>query len=267
MLPYITIWGLTIPLYGLMIVLGAGLGFLLTIYKPVYPGLPRQDVVFSAMYVAIGFFGGAKLLYILTLAPLIIRNFERINWNIMLVAEFFTGGFVFYGGLLGGLLMIWIYCKKYQLPFFMFLENLVPALPFIHAWGRLGCFFAGCCYGIPAPAPFGIVFHPDSVAPTGVALFPVQLLEAVLNLLIFFMIYGFSRTKRKSGQIIGLYLLTYTVVRFGLEYLRADEVRGFLFGVSTSQLISIFLFLAGIVLLSVKLDKNCAGQGTAEEKL
>ncbi len=235
-------------MYGLMIVIGAALGFLLTVFKPVYAGLPRQDVIFSAIYVGIGFFVGAKLLYLLTLIPFIIRNFQQISWNLTLINELFNGGFVFYGGLIGGLLMIWLYCKKYKLPFFMYLENLIPALPLIHGLGRVGCFLAGCCYGRPTPPPFGVFFHPDSVAPAGISFFPVQLLEAAINLIIFLLLFLYSRKKRQSGQILGLYLLLYPVARFGLEYLRADEIRGFLWGLSTSQWLSILLFLCGIFL-------------------
>lgn len=90
---------------------------------------------------------------------------------------------------------------------------------------------------------------PSPLAPPGVALFPVQLLEAVLNILLFAGLFTYSRRPRKPGQVLGLYLASYGIMRFGLEYLRYDAVRGMALGLSTSQWISLALAPVGVLLI------------------
>lgn len=255
LLPFISFFGITLPMYGVMIVLGASIGLIVAVYKPVYPDLPRQDITFSAFYAAIGVFVGAKLLYLATLLPLVIRNFQRIKWNLLIANELISGGFVFYGGLIGAVIMIFIYSKKFKLPFLKLTENMIPSVPLIHAVGRIGCFCAGCCYGRPMDPPFGVHFHIDSVAPHDISFFPVQLVESFINLIIFIVVFAYSRKQRRGGQIIGLYLLMYSIARFILEFFRADSIRGAFLGISTSQWISILLLPISIILISGKFGK------------
>ena len=133
-----------------------------------------------------------------------------------------------------------------------------------HAFGRVGCFFAGCCYGIPFS--HGFVMH-DSLNPVGdgVARFPVQLLEALLLLILFLVLNGIRKKRlsllkeegaateqkrkpnRREGSLLPLYLLSYAVIRFGDEFLRGDTYRGIWLFFSTSQWISVFI-LAGIAI-------------------
>ena len=95
-----------------------------------------------------------------------------------------------------------------------------------------------------------------ALAPHGVALFPVQLLEATLNFILFLFLYHYAKKPRKPGAVLGLYLVCYAVERFGLEYLRFDEIRGFLFGISTSQWISMLLIPIGLFLIFVPFEKK-----------
>jgi phosphatidylglycerol:prolipoprotein diacylglycerol transferase len=116
----------------------------------------------------------------------------------------------------------------------------------MHAIGRIGCFCAGCCYGRAMDPPFGVYFRADSVAPIGVALFPVQLLESVLNFILFIILFGYSRKPRADRQITGLYIACYGVIRFILEFFRGDGERGILWIFSTSQWISLALIPLGL---------------------
>ena len=147
---------------------------------------------------------------------------------------------------------------------------IIPVVPLAHALGRVGCFCAGCCYGIPMDPPWGVCFH-SALAPHGVALFPVQLLEAALNFILFLFLYHYAKKPRKPGAVLGLYLVCYAVERFGLEYLRFDEIRGFLFGISTSQWISLLLIPIGLFLIFVPFEKkigmaSLAGPGVFVKK-
>jgi phosphatidylglycerol:prolipoprotein diacylglycerol transferase len=122
---------------------------------------------------------------------------------------------------------------------------MAPYIALGHAFGRLGCFFAGCCYGAPCSGPVCITFNdPHSLAPLGVPLFPTQLMESGGDLIIFGALIFLRRYKTFDGQLFWLYPLFYSVLRFTVEFFRGDAVRGLYFGglVSTSQIIAVFMF-------------------------
>jgi len=248
MLPYIHIFNLQIPMYGLMITIGVALGVLVAVYFPPQTGISREDRLYSSCYAGIGVFLGAKILYLIITVPqlLALEQPPALTWEY--VSQLLSYGFVFYGGVLGGLLGIYIYARQFQLPFVGLTEALIPSVPLIHALGRIGCFCAGCCYGRPMDSPWGLHFH-SGLAPQDITLFPVQLLESGLNLILFVAIFVFSRKSRQRGQILGFYFTFYGIERFVLEYFRYDDVRGIFLGLSTSQWISLLLLPIGIFLL------------------
>lgn len=151
------------------------------------------------------------------------------------------GGSVFYGGLFGCLLAAYIFLKVRKLPVAEYMDLGAMSIPLFHSVARLGCFFSGCCYGIPWE--HGIVYH-YSLAPdaNGIPRFPVQLAESLLNFLLFLLILHLSNKGIMKNHLMAVYGTVYPVYRFLLEYLRGDEYRGFFFGFSTSQLISIIVF-------------------------
>ncbi|NLX64734.1 MAG: prolipoprotein diacylglyceryl transferase [Clostridiaceae bacterium] len=256
MLPFIYIFGIKISMYGLLIVLGVAMGSAVAVFFPSKKGVPKQDVIFAICYAGIGAILGAKILYLIVTIPQLLNYKEQIVFSWELVYELIAYGFVFYGGLIGGVLFVSIYALNYNLHFFDLIEILVPVVPLIHSIGRLGCFSAGCCYGKPMAPPFGVQFHPESVAPKNITLFPIQLLESVLNLILFIVIFVYSRKDRRSGQILGFYFIGYGIIRFILEYFRYDVVRGIFAGLSVSQWISILLFPIGLYFLrGMKLNK------------
>lgn len=249
MLPTIQVFGFEIAMYGLLIVIGMGLGMAVAAMRARKNGQTAQDVLFAGIFAIIGLVIGAKLLYLVTILPGLVRNFSYLLDHPETIAALLSGGFVFYGGLLGGILGLWVYTRLYKLDFWGMTDALIPSVPLMHAFGRLGCFCAGCCYGIPFPAPLGLFFDASPVAPHGVALFPVQLLEALLNLMIFGLLLWYARKPRGRGRVIGLYMSTYAVMRFLLEFLRFDAERGGFWGLSTSQWISLALLPVGLYLL------------------
>ena len=161
------------------------------------------------------------------------------------------GGFVFYGGLIFGLIFFLFYSlvlKKFP---FKYAGYLSPALAFGHALGRGGCFLAGCCFGNQCDLPWAISVHGKNVH-------PVQLYESLGLIIIGVAMLKLIRLKINSYSILGFYLLSYSVLRFTVELFRGDVVRG-VYGemLSTSQLISIALLIIGIVLITwKKLEKE-----------
>lgn len=255
MYPFINIGNFQFPMYGLCILIGAVLGVSLAMRRAKKTTIDPDDVLYSITYTAIGAILGGKLLYVITAWEHISTNLDFYFGSFAGFREFFSYGFVFYGGLMGGLAVFIPYCIVRKLNLGEMINVIIPSVPLVHGIGRIGCFFAGCCYGMPMDPPWGVYFN-SAMAPHGVALFPVQLLEAALNVLLFLFLYNYAKKPRKPGSVLGLYLICYAVERFLLEYLRYDEIRGFLFGISTSQFISLVLIPIGLALVFLKFEEK-----------
>lgn len=248
MLPYIEILGYQVSMYAVCTMGGLILGIIVALFRAAIYQNKKEDVLFSSFYGMIGMIVGGKILYLITVIPFLVENFETVIKSSEILQALMTGGFVFYGGLLGALAGIWIYVKQYHLKMMELLEIIIPSIPLIHGLGRIGCFSAGCCYGKEFPEPIGIIFENSFIAPNDVPLFPIQLVEAAGNIIIFLVLILVYRKRKTTGQLTAVYLIGYSIMRFVLEYMRADAERGIWFGISTSQWISIGILIAGFFL-------------------
>lgn len=216
-------------------------------------GLDDNDMIVTLLVAAIGVLVGSHLLYGLTNLPVIVfllRNPDQVKsfFDLLKLLFYIFGGSVFYGGMLGGLAAGTIYLRCKHLPLKQFADIAAPSIPLFHCFGRIGCFLGGCCYGIECD--WGITYT-HSLVPeaNGVPRLPVQLIESAFNLCLFLLLAMLLRRGRLRGRLLLLYLCCYPVGRFVLEWFRGDKIRGFLFGLSTSQWISIVLFAVGAGLL------------------
>lgn len=165
--------------------------------------------------------------------------------------QFLQAAGVFYGGLLGAIVACTWYMRRNRMPVLRTCDVFAPGIALGHAFGRLGCFAAGCCYGKETHLPWGVTFkNPVSLAPLGVSLHPTQIYEFIVEVINFFILWTLLKHKKFEGQVIGAYLFLYGVARFFLEFLRDDPGRGSVFGgaLSATQLISIGLVISGGVL-------------------
>ncbi len=249
MLPTITIFGKIVAMYGLTIVIGIFIGIAIALLRRKRHNIDKDDIIFSACYAGIGLIIGAKLIYIITIIPGLIANWDLISSDIHNLLYILTSGFVFYGGLIGAVIGYYIYCRQYKIDFIKLIDLMAPSIPIIHGIGRIGCFFAGCCYGIRYEGYFHLIFKNSPVAPNGIALFPIQLLESMCNIVAGVLLIIYARKDRKPGQVIGLYIIYYSIARFLLEFLRGDIMRGVFLHVSTSQWISLAMLPIGLYLL------------------
>lgn len=229
----------TIHGYGLMIGLGVMAAILLGYFRAKGKGLSQDAMIDLAILVLIFGYAGAKLLYVLVSLPAFLSDPLSVLGN---------EGFVVYGGILGGVAAGLVYCRRKKIYFLDYFDLLAPSLALAQAFGRVGCFLAGCCYGRETTCPLGVTFPAGGLAPAGVALLPTQLFSAAGDLLIAVVLLLFARKSKRRGDAGALYLLLYGVGRFAIEFLRGDY-RGEILSLSTSQFISVFIVLAGIVLL------------------
>lgn len=234
----------TIPAYGLFMALGLCLGCTLAIYRGKKLGIDSNDTLIIAATCICGVLLGGFGLYL----------FTAYGWNQLWLwilqgkfAFLTDGGLVFYGGLIGGLLFLPLGMlisgeKRIEL----IADAYVPSIPLGHGFGRIGCLFAGCCYGLPYDG-IGAVWLIDAGIPYPV--FPIQLLEAGLNFGLSFVLTCLSRKQPRGLCLLSIYLLCYGLERFILEFFRGDLIRGSAAGFSTSQWISFILIISSTAML------------------
>jgi phosphatidylglycerol:prolipoprotein diacylglycerol transferase len=202
-----------------------------------------------------GIIGGKLFLLITNLKYYLAFPAE---WKYLLI----SGG-SFHGGLLGGLAFFLFYVRKKKLSLPKIGDIMTPAIALAHFFGRMGCFFAGCCYGRDAHGACAVTFHSERAheltgVPLGHPVYPTQLMEALLNLLNFALLFFIYRRRKFDGLVFALYFLNYGVIRFAMEFFRGDPDRGYIFGnpvhpfssLSVPQLVSLGLIALGIMLFA-----------------
>ena len=206
-----------------------------------------EDIVYVYIWAAIGAVAGAKLLYILLALPDIVRSIGSGEADLrQYLGSMISGGFVFTAVCLEPVFAVKAASRYFSLDYVKTLSLLTPAMPLAHALGRAGCAAVGCCYGRETRMCIGISYADSLYAPNRIRLVPVQAMEAFADLVIFGVLVWIL-LKRKDGHrfsgIFERYLVMYACVRFFLEFLRGDSVRGHWGLFSTSQWISIVILL------------------------
>lgn len=247
------LFGFTLYTYGLLVATGfaAGIFYLSYQAKKKSPQIISQDDLFNLLfYTIIASIVGARLLYVIAEAP------DFIN-DPLSIFKIWEGGLVYYGGFICATAFALFYLKRKRLNIFRVLDLFAPAIALGHFFGRLGCLMAGCCYGKPTHSHWGIVFtDPNSLALIrNTPLHPTQIYEAALNLILFLILHLYNKRKHKAGLAIAIYMISYAVYRFIIEFFRADFRGTVIGGLSTSQFISVFVFIIGIAIL-YRVSKN-----------
>lgn len=237
----LTIGSFTIHGYGLMIGIGFMSAYLVSDYRAKKKGLDADHVFGLAVWAIVIGLLSAKALYYITIFDQIMRD-PKILLDI-------ANGFVVYGGIIGGILGGYVYCRKHKLNFLKYADLILPAVALAQGFGRIGCFLAGCCYGMETDGAFAIVFRDSMYAPNNIPLLPTQLMSSAFNFVHFFVLVWLSGRVKKDGQVAAMYLIIYSMGRFVIEFFRGDLIRGTVGALTTSQFISLFAAAAGVGLL------------------
>jgi phosphatidylglycerol:prolipoprotein diacylglycerol transferase len=213
-------------------------------------GLDADAVTNLGIYCALAAIGGAKLMMFLIDIP----YYTQHPGEIFSLGTLQAGG-VFYGGLIAALAVAVWYMRKTRLPGWKTADVFAPAIALGHGIGRLGCFSAGCCWGVECHRPWAVTFtnpvaHDLVGVPLHLPIHPTQLYEAFAEFAIFAFLYWRSRKPHGDGGIIGAYLMLYSTARFTVEFFRVHEQGNVLGGaLDASQWISAGLFLLGAACL------------------
>jgi len=250
--------------YGVFLALAFLCAILIAVKLAARDGLPREKIYDLCLWMLLSSLVGSKILMLFT-EP----EYRDHPWQ-LLSLDFLRSGGVFYGGLLGAILSGYFLMRRYKLPWWKTADACAPGIAIGNFFGRQGCFAAGCCWGKPTTLPWGVRFtelgHEITGVPVDVPLHPTQLYESFAMLIVFFFLFWLHKHRRFNGQVILFYALLYSIVRFAIEFLRDDprgDILGLttLTGLSTSQLISIVVGTAALVLLILRWRKVTGNGG------
>lgn len=247
----VTVGDFFLPSYGVLVALAFIVALWITTKLAKEKGLDPDTVSNLAVYCAFGGIIGAKL----TMYLFDWGHYWEHPDDMFSVSTLQAAG-VYQGGLILAIGVAYWYMKKHGLPFLHTADLFTPGLAIAHAIGRLGCFAAGCCYGEKCTLPWAVTFTDPEAArrvgvPLGIPLHPTQLYEAMGNLVLFVILWLKFRKGYKDGELLGYYLILYSILRFGVEFFRHHE-QALPFGlpISITQWISVGLFLLGAYILS-----------------
>ena len=230
---------ITIYTYGVLIATAFFLGLALAARQARVEGEDPQKIMDLSFYILISAIVGSRLLYI------VVEYKEYIS-NPLRIFKVWEGGLVFYGGFIMAMAVVIIYIRKHEMNLWKVGDILAPSVAIGQGVGRLGCFFAGCCYGRETDVPWAVIFK----NPMDVHLHPTQLYDSANGFIIFAILLILRKFKKFDGQLFWTYTLLYAVGRFIVEIFRGDE-RGFVIEsfLSTSQFIAIPLFIVSLAML------------------
>jgi phosphatidylglycerol:prolipoprotein diacylglycerol transferase len=230
---------LTVYTYGVLLAAAYLFGLKLAMVRAKSRNLDQTRILDLGIYIIISALVGAKLL-------LLVTDFRTFTDNPRELLSLARSGGVFYGGLILAVSVALWYIRRIGLPLWTTCDVFAPGIALGHVVGRLGCLFAGCCYGKPTSVPWAITFTDPFAAtnvgtPLNVPLHPTQLYEAGAEALILLLLLGTERRGRPyPGRTFWLYILLYSISRYVIEIYRGDP-RGAIGVFSTSQFISLLL--------------------------
>ena len=236
--------------YGVLVALGFVAGLWTASRRGLRSGVAADNIIDLGPWLILGAIVGARTLYVI--------SYWSESFAGRPIGEIFAvwrGGLVYYGGLIGATLACIFYLRMKKLPFWKVADILAPSIALGSVFGRIGCLLNGCCYGRACNLPWAIRFPPGNpLSPPTYPVHPTQIYDSLLNLCLYAFLAWLYRRRKFDGQVFGVYLVCYAVLRSFVETFRGDypEHQHYLGGWATpAHLVSILILAAGLVLLRV----------------
>lgn len=246
--------------YGVLVAVGFLVGFWTATRRCVLDGVPGEMVADLIPWIVVSALVGARLLFIIDYYD---TDFPDATWWDFVNIR--RGGLVFHGGLIAAVVTTVAYTRWRRLPLWKLADALAPSIALGHAFGRVGCFMNGCCFGTICKLPWAVHFpagHPSSPH----AVHPTELYEAALNLALYGALAWHYQRKRFAGQTFAIYVTSYGVLRFLVEFLRGDYEVHYLGWATVGQLVSLGVLVVGVglwVWLAGRVRRRPASSETA----
>ena len=240
----ITIGPVIIHTYGLFLALGLLAGVMVTWKIKRREKIGTRQVFEMALLIIIAGIIGARGLYV-------FMNMSQYSNRPIDIFKIWEGGFVFAGGIIVAISIIALYAWRRGLSFLKLGDLWAPAMAIGQGIGRVGCFFAGCCYGTPTDLKWGVVFNnPYSMAPLHISLHPTQLYSAASGFLIFVVLLLLHSKKKFEGQVFLWFLILHSTARLAIERFRGDARGILLAGTMTfTQSAAILILMTAVITL------------------
>lgn len=237
---------LTIHTYGVFVAVGFAVAIIVTVRIARAYSIGSQQVMDTAFVGVLWGVIGSRVFFLFI--------YPSHYWTHPLeIFKIWEGGLVFSGGIVGAAAAMFFYSRRHGIAFRRMVDLWVPGVALGQAFGRFGCFMAGCCYGKPFSGIWGVVFtNPASLAPLNISLHPTQLYAALSGFLIFAILYFAQKRKKFEGQIALWFFILHSTSRLLEERFRADD-RGMLPGtdMTLTQLVATIALIGSIVLLFI----------------
>ncbi|MCP4681343.1 MAG: prolipoprotein diacylglyceryl transferase [Desulfobacterales bacterium] len=235
---------LTFHTYGLFVALGFFVGLMVTIRLGKSEGIAPQIIMDMGFIIILCAIIGSRLMYIL-------MNASGFSQRPLDIFKIWQGGLVFSGGVIVVVPAVLWYVKRHNLSWWKVADLWAPAAALGQAFGRIGCFMAGCCYGNPTDQKWGVVFtNPESLGPLNVFLHPTQLYSAISGFIIFIVLMLLRQKKKFDGRIFLWFLILHSTARLAIERFRGDDRGMFVSSnMTTTQLVTILILIASVVTL------------------
>jgi len=239
---------LPIRWYGVMMALAFMAGLWTATLRARRVNVAGEIVSDITLWVMLGGILGARFVYVTTYWK---TEFAGGPFSEVFMVQ--HGGLVYYGGLIGSTLAAVIYILWEKLPLWKILDIFAPSIALGSVFGRIGCLLNGCCYGRACDLPWAIRFPADNpLHPPTTPVHPAEIYDALLNLVLYVFLAWLFRRKKFDGQIFATYLIVYAVFRSIAEYFRGDYPTDHVHaGLTSAQLVSVPIFVAGILLAAV----------------
>jgi len=269
---FIRIGPLDIHTYGVMVAIGFMIGLWVAARRAPSEGIKAEQIGDLGVWLIVFGMLGGKLFHIIFFwndfiagwrdaAAIALERSQLLHFSpfhqriAVTLAELgsLREGFVFYGGFILATLTAIVFARMKRLPLAKLVDVLAPSAALGHMFGRLGCFFNGCCYGKECALPWAVKFPPPHVK-AGIPLHPTELYEALGNLAIFAGLSAMYRHKRFDGQIWWWYVFSYGVLRFVVEFFRGDYDVYYFGTLTIAQVIAVFMIV--IALVGLKLSRR-----------
>jgi phosphatidylglycerol:prolipoprotein diacylglycerol transferase len=252
---------INLPIFGGVRVFGFGVSIVLAFISATWLAawrarrekLDPEVILDMAFWVCFSGMVGARLFYCYEYWGYEIKSV----WDVL---QYWKGGIVFYGGIVGGTIAFFVYRWYRPFPLRPYMDVMAPSIAIGTMFGRIGCFLNGCCYGDSCGLPWAVSFPRESppwlhqaalklISPDAawsLPVHPTQLYAAIDGLVLLLLLSAYYPLRRRDGEVLGLLMVTYPITRFFVELLRNDE-GVFFAGMTISQNISVALFAAGLV--------------------
>jgi phosphatidylglycerol:prolipoprotein diacylglycerol transferase len=237
---------LSIHWYGVMVALGFLAGLWTASRRGLREGITAEQIIDLGPWLIVGTILGARTLYVIS------------YWHEAFAGKPFAevlmvwkGGLVYYGGLIGASLACMLYVRVKKLRLWKIADILAPSIALGYAFGRIGCLLNGCCYGRRCDLPWAIRFpEGNPLGPPTYPVHPTQVYDSLLNLGLYAALAWLYRHKKFDGQVFGVYLVSYAVLRSFVELFRGDYPQYYFGGrVTPAHLVSLAILAAGLALL------------------